>query len=677
MKTLKDWAKDNNLSYHASYQRFIKGKIEGAARNETGSILITDRPDSVKPALLETKASLESKDVNKDDPNVTAFCVEGSDLTRINKSAFIRPVDRFVHIDNGISPFRFGASVGMYGQSDVTIRDAVVLCQKAYYNFSVFRSTIDLMTEFCVDRIFYKFGNKASRDFYDAYHKKINIWGLQDKWYREFFRSGNVFVYKVDGAIQDEDYRKITQVYGANGKKRVKPTQYTLPIRYIVLNPADINAQGNISFSNAIYYKVLSDYDLEALRNPRTPEDEEFFESLPPKTQKMIRNKGARVGVVTLILDKSQILASFYKKQDYEAFAIPMGYPVLGDLNFKAELRLMDQAIARTAQQAILLVTHGTDKDKGGINPATIKALQTFFENQSVARVIVADYTTKAEFIIPQIADILDPKKYEVLDRDIAIGLNNVLLGQGEKFANQHSKIDIFLERLNHARQTFLNEFLIPEMKRVGKELGFKTIPTPEYEEIDIKNDIEYAKIYNRMMEMGLLTAEEGITAIQTGQLPTQEDSAASQAVYTALRKKDYYKPLMLQDPQGMGAGRPSGTGKPFSGPKKVGPIGGSYSMTKIKDNLILAAQIKEDIDLKLREKHKLNSLNDEQQDISKQIAEIIVANESPADWKESIDAYISEPTDKNKENIRAIGEISREHGIGFYEASILLHSKI
>ena len=79
-----------------------------------------------------------------------------------------------------------------------------------------------------------------------------------------------------------------------------------------------------------------------------------------------------------------------------------MGYPVLDDLNWKTEMKKMDMAVARTMQQTVLLVTMGTDPDKGGVNQNNLAAMQSLFENQSVGRVLIADYTTKAQFVIPQ-----------------------------------------------------------------------------------------------------------------------------------------------------------------------------------------------------------------------------------------------------------------------------------
>ena len=66
--------------------------------------------------------------------------------TRRNKSADIHRTDRFKNISDGVIPFKY--TYGFSNKSNLNIRDTVVLCQKAHYNFAVFRNTIDMMTEF-------------------------------------------------------------------------------------------------------------------------------------------------------------------------------------------------------------------------------------------------------------------------------------------------------------------------------------------------------------------------------------------------------------------------------------------------------------------------------------------------------------------------------------------------
>ena len=112
--------------------------------------------------------------------------------TRSNKSATIVRSDRFKNIEDGLIPFKYSTSGYGKGSSDgVEIRDAVILCQKAYYNFAVFRNTIDLMTEFSINNIYFEGGTQKSRDFLQAYFDKINLWSIQDRFFREYYRSGN------------------------------------------------------------------------------------------------------------------------------------------------------------------------------------------------------------------------------------------------------------------------------------------------------------------------------------------------------------------------------------------------------------------------------------------------------------------------------------------------------
>ena len=222
--------------------------------------------------------------------------------TRRNRAASIERTDRYKNIDDGIIPFKYSPAA-YYDKSSIEIRDAVMLCQKAYYNFSVFRNVIDLMTEFSVSNIYYRGGNAKSREFFEALFNKINLWDLQDKFYREYYRSGNVFIYKFESELSPSEISKITQIFSREkSKTQVLETdkkslqelsidKNTIPSKYIILNPADIQLISRLSFTTGKYCKVLSDYELQTLRNPKTEEDIEVFKSLPPEIQEQIQNK--------------------------------------------------------------------------------------------------------------------------------------------------------------------------------------------------------------------------------------------------------------------------------------------------------------------------------------------------------------------------------------------------
>jgi hypothetical protein len=598
--------------------------------------------------------------------------IRGSTGMRRNASSTIERTDRFTNIDTGIIPFRYSNYVK--NMSTLDVRDAIVLCQKAYYNVAVFRNTVDLMTEFSNSPIYLTGGSKKSREFFEAYFKKINIASFQDQFFREYYRSGNVFTYRFDTSLTSEQLLKITQTFGSKLKSIAQDGSVKLPARYTIVNPADIYVGGTVNYAFNVYYKLLSDYELERLRDPKTDEDIEVYNNLPQDVKDKIRNKNN--SYILVPLDKSKLAAVFYKKQDYEPLSIPMGFPVLDDINWKLEMKKMDMAVTRTMQQAVLLVTMGDTPDKGGVNQKNLQAMQQLFENQSVGRVLIADYTTKAQFVIPDIGNLIGPQKYEVVDRDIQIGLNNILIGN-EKFANTSIKVQVFVQRLKQAREVFINEFLIPEIRRMSKDIGFKSFPTPTFQDIDIKDDVQYSRIYNRLVELGVLTAEEGLSAIETGRLPTQEESLESQRKFKELRDEGLYQPIIGGSSAGQ-AGRPSGSSGIPQSTKNVKPIGtkASFSVLKIKDNILASQNLEEEVKSAVRKKFNVKKLSNQQKESAENISEIIIANELPENWKAKIEDYIEKPFDQNQEQINNIQEIAAEHQVSNYMASLLYHSK-
>ena len=649
----------------------------------------TRRPRSkeIKPYMVG--GSIYTETSNAATPTATR--------SRRNNSGNIERTDRFKNINDGIIPFNHNK---YSSNSTLDVRDAVILCQKAYYNFAIFRSTIDLMTEFSMSDVYFRGGSKKSREFFEAFFNKIGLWSIQDKFFREYYRSGNVFMYRFDAILQPKDVRKITQTFGAEADLLAEKS---IPARYITLNPSDIQVAGNLTFHNATYFKNLSDYELARLREPRTEEDVQVLEGLPKKVRDEIKKK--QTSSIQIPLDNEKITAVFYKKQDYEPLSVPMGYPVLEDLNWKQEMKKMDMAVTRTTQQAILLITMGNEPDKGGVNQKNLENMQNLFVNQSVGRVLVADYTTKADFVIPDIAGILDPKKYDVVDKDIQIGLNNILLGVGERFSNQVAKAEMFLARLKRGREAFMNDFLIPEIRRISKELGFKTFPTPVFDEINLKDDTNIHRIYSRLVEIGVLTPEEAIEALQTGRLPDSDMSVENQKKFQELKEDGLYEPLMgagahpnnpnevkqgeVTSPPQM-SGRPPGTTGPQTtkkatpvgqGPQSKRPVSASlhFSPTKIRDNLILSQKLETKVASSVKKLHKLKELDEKQMDIVEQISHIIIANEEPGDWLKAsiVKKYIAEPIDQNKDRVGKVQEVALTHQLGDFMAGILFASRI
>jgi hypothetical protein len=223
---------------------------------------------------------------------------------------------------------------------------------------------------------------------------------------------------------------------------------------------------------------------------------------------------------------------------------------------------------------------------------------------------------------------------------------------------------------------------LVPEIKRISEEMGFKNLVEPRYEEIDLKDDSIWGRIYAQLAQMGILTPEETIDAMETGKLPTPEDSLESQKRFKDYRENDLFIPLnnIGQDEGDLG-GRPVGTSAPQK-QKKSTPMGqktaqASISMEKVTKYTIEAEKLNESIQSELKKKHKLKSLSENQISVTKEITTTIIANETPENWLNSKDEYIKSPIDKNQQRLRLVNEICLEYQVETYIGAILLASKI
>ena len=479
-----------------------------------------------------------------------------------------------------------------------------------------------------------------------------------------------------------------------------------IPVRYILLNPYGVVAQRATSFDRfGLYAKVLSEYEVERLRDPKTEEDREIYDALPANIKKRVKSDSWAIDGIKVKLNPERLRYAFYKKQDYEPFAIPFGFPVLDDINFKMEMKKIDQSICRTIENVVLLITMGTTPDNGGINPRNIRAMQALFQNQSVGRILVSDYTTKAEFIIPDIQRVIGPSKYEVVNQDIKEGLQNIILSQ-EKFASTEVKAQMFLQRLKEARDTFLNEFLQAEIRQLCKNFGFRDIPTAKFETIDLKDPAQIQRVITRMMELGILPPEQGMKVIDTGVFPDAPTLEKAQEKFVDDRQKGYYNPLVGGTPMPMDfeeeeeieeIRHPEGAklldqrrryeekknnrGKSPSRPGR--PVGSKtlaktkYSVQDIKETVDDTNNLYATLVTEAKKVFKRKRLNKHQTSVLEKVCESVVIAKNPKDWLSTAKSCIKNAAKLiDLKPLKEVVDISAEHELDDYAAAILHHSR-
>lgn len=701
---LSAWAKENNMEYKTAWKLADSGELPAKIeRNKKGSIFV----------MKESRAS-------KFEAAVPLFADFGekkeAKASRRNRSSTITPTDQYKHIEEGLDVFNTSNRSGN-GNDCVNVSEAIRLTRKCYYNFSDLMNIINTLVEFSTAPIYYRGGNAKTRKFFTALFNKVGIMNLQPKFYMEYYRSCNVFPVRFETVIKDDDLANLNRVYGANAGKKIK-----LPTKYVIIDPSSVIVGGNISFSNPLFYQRLNAYEVQRLLKPVTDEDRDFLASLPPDTRQKLKSGNQSIDIP---LNPDNAYFIFYKKQDYEPMAVPMAWPVLRDINAKQELKNMDMATARTTMRAVLHVAMGFENKTGEIfiDAKAMDATRALFESESIGKVLVTDFTTKVSWVIPDISKLLSPEKYKQLNDDIRAGLNNILVGTDEKFANQSIKVKLFIQRLVQSREVFLNEFLIPEIKRISKEMGFRSSPTPYFQDLDFKDGDLWNRVVTQLVQMGVLTSWEATEAIETGILPDKEQSIENQREFKELKDEGLYQtpqgnvsgqlellgeqgkqaiktqekqlehddkqkskdrkfnaenpapaPVQMVAPKALKQqpGKPKGAKSDGPIKKKVKPISASL----IKNNLVLATELNKELTEQLCKKYKSQKLNNEQELFAGTLLENVMMNEEPGQWKDVVAEYIKNPDKQNPERFNEVIEIGKTHAVNDYLASIIYASQ-
>lgn len=667
--SLKDWAKRQNMSYSKAYRLQKSGKIPNVSVVK-GDIMIGLAGEDKKE--LKKITGFKNKPVY--------YSSAGEMRYRTNNSAQSLADNNYANISNLFSPSYYSGNNENYGNFDISITDIINLTQRAYIGIAAVRRTINTLKEFSASDIYLTGGNEKSRKFYKTWFKAIKLNSFCNSFFLEFWRSYNCFIYKINGKVKDENLKDLQEMYG----KQSLAAKREIPVKYVILNPASITYRGSSFYNGTGYYKMLTPQEISQLQNRDNIIDKEIYNSLPETVRQQIDSgKGIGFNGILIPLDSKNFCSVFNDKQDYESFAVSQIYTILDALEHKIELSKMDRAIAKTVQQAVLHVSMGYESKEGEylFNEEAAEKIEEIFEGEEVGKVLITDFTTKLQFVIPQIGDLLDPKKYEIVNNDIHEGLMDILFGggSGEKFSNLTLKIKVFVEKIKKARETFLEEFLIPEMQKIGEEMGFKSIPTPHFEDIDIEDNINFYKIVTRLAEIGILTPDEVFQAFENGRMPTAEESEEAQKKFKQQKDDELYVPLLNngKDKEGE-TGRPSGsTGIPQS-TKKVSPIGtkASLNLEKFTTELENQLKFKNKIASAIKKSYKLKELNQEQLELVKNLSNSIIFNEPKTNWEkdEILNSYIL-GKNKQTEQYNKIASLSKELNFSLETASVIFHS--
>jgi len=197
-------------------------------------------------------------------------------------------------------------------------------------------------------------------------------------------------------------------------------------------------------------------------------------------------------------------------------------------------------------------------------------------------------------------------------------------------------------------------------------------------------DDSNLAKLATRLMELGVLTPEQGMQVVHTGVFPESKDMDSAQSKFVADREKGHYMPLVNtinlydDDDSSPPTEKKEEETKPISpsGGRPLGRSDASYS----KKNIIEATKRLNEFELlafkEFASKFGLKRMSKQKKEMVTQVCESIVIAKHVDEWEPTLTEIVADLDKLSSLNVNAkVLELGSQHQLDDLSSAILYHS--
>ena len=208
------------------------------------------------------------------------------------------------------------------------------------------------------------------------------------------------------------------------------------------------------------------------------------------------------------------------------------------------------------------------------------------------------------------------------------------------------------MQRLDEARDLFIKEFLQPEIKKLCKAMGMKNWPIAKFVKTDTLDNSDLQKLVTRMMELGVLTPQQGMDMFHTGEFPKSEEIAPAQEEFVKNRKSGYYNPIVggvpsVPPPKDPNAAKPSinqtnkVAGRP-QGTTGIPVVKANFSVKDVQQVVKKIEETRGSIEKELKNKFNTEKFNDQQVQMIDKLCEAIVVSQDIKTWESTANSCVN-----------------------------------
>jgi len=385
-------------------------------------------------------------------------------------------------------------------------KDLVKACRFFYKKDPLSATTLNKMVEIGINNLTLGQNKLSANEFrmFKALLPKLQEFAEQMA--LEFLISGLV-VPEISFTSVSTDILKIYNVK--------KYSSLVLPTSMWLRDPATIIINTSMFGSEPSYFVQVPDDMLYFIQNSGTyrdgTKDELLFNKLKIEYPEFIASVLA--GKTKIQIENKLIFRR--KTQSYQDYPIPYLEPALEALKHKRNLRRMDYSLASRVISAILLFRLGSDEF-----PVTEDDSDTFEElrnqllyrdntGKNVERIfqLFANHTLQVDWIMPDIAAMIDDAKYKDINQELifALGFPRILItGETERTGSSEAEF----ATLSPARtmETFRSkiiEILKYIVNETARRNGFSDAPEIKFEPINLMAFADFIDAIRVLYESG------------------------------------------------------------------------------------------------------------------------------------------------------------------------------
>lgn len=389
-----------------------------------------------------------------------------------------------------------------------TFVEKINSCRTMYYDISIVRNVIDLMIDFVCEDFTLSHPEKKVEALFRYWVKKIKFYDTIEEYVKHLVIDYNVVVRRVTANVDGATIRKaIAKPDIKKVEKDEKVEKNEIPWRYMFLDVTKLNWTGGELGRMAGNRGLSMDVPREVIRalEANTPETKEYIKKIPSELKKQIES-----GKVSLDMSKTHVM--HVRKDTWQDWADPFLSSIVQDILYKQKLRQAELSAIDGILNVIRIWKLGDHKI--GILPdiAAISKLSNIIASNTGGGSMDIIWDSMIEMVphYPPVNEILDPKKYDQVNKDILIGLGvpEVLLGgHGANFSNSFIQLKTLVEKLKGYRNKAI-EFIEEEVGVVCEAFGIKERPTVSFSQMNLDDENVTKKLILNLWDRKIISTD-------------------------------------------------------------------------------------------------------------------------------------------------------------------------